>query len=105
MSNDVESADADETSRWVPPTFLHALASQCAALQTLRATASAPVILANWIVEHLVPIRQALPGFLAHFVCPTRDALALERREEALGDGVVIAVTALARRVLKVQSP
>lgn len=62
-------------------------------------------MLANRVVEHLNVIEHALLGFLARFVCPTPDALALERREEALGDGVVMAVTASARRGLKIVSP
>lgn len=44
-------------------------------------------------------------GVLARFVCPTPDALVLERRDEALGDGVVMTVAASAHRMLKIVSP
>ena len=50
-------------------------------------------------------MEHVLPAFLAGFVCPTPDAIALERLEEGLGDGVVPAVAASAHRVLKIVSP
>ena len=62
-------------------------------------------MLAHRVVEHLDVIEHVLSGFLACFVGTAADALSLERREEALGNRVVVAVAASAHRVLKIVSP
>lgn len=62
-------------------------------------------MLAYRVVEHLDVIEHVLPGFLAGFVGQSPDGLTLERGEETLGDGIVMAVAASAHRVLKVVSP
>ena len=61
-------------------------------------------MLAHQAVEHLDVIERVLPGFLACFIGPSPDAFALERREEALGNSVVMAVAAPGRRVLEIVS-
>ena len=62
-------------------------------------------MLAHRVVEHLDVIEHVLPGFLACFLGTAPDTVALERREEALGDGIVMAVATSAHRVLKIVSP
>jgi len=64
-----------------------------------------PDLLARRVVEDLDVIEHIMPGFLAGFVSPAPDALALERGEVAIGNRVVMAVAASAHRVLKFVSP
>jgi hypothetical protein len=45
-------------------------------------------MLAHWVVKHFDGIEHVLPSLLARFVYPATDALAFERREEALSDGM-----------------
>ncbi len=63
-----------------------------------------PDLLAHWVVEHLDMIEHVPSGLLADFVRFAPDALVLELGEEALGDGVILIVAAMAHRVLKIMS-
>lgn len=62
-------------------------------------------MLANRVVEHLDVIEYVPWGVFACFVGTAPGAFALERREEALSDGIVMAVAPSAHRVLKIMSP
>tara|TARA_R100000963_G_C4553072_1_gene45173 strand:- start:124 stop:348 length:225 start_codon:yes stop_codon:yes gene_type:complete len=53
---------------------------------------SVPRVLALRVVEHFDVVEHVPPGFLARPVSPTPDPLALEQVEEALCDGIVMAV-------------
>ena len=53
-------------------------------------------MLALWIVKHLDVVKHVPPRFLAGPVGAAPDPLALEEVEEALGDGVVVAIAASA---------
>ena len=48
------------------------------------------------VVEQLDVIEDIRPAFIVRGVDPTLDALPLEQLEEALGDGVVVAIAATA---------
>lgn len=48
-----------------------------------------PDLLAHRVTEHFDVIEHVLPGFLAHFVGPAPDTIALERGEEAVGNCAV----------------
>lgn len=57
------------------------------------------------IIEHLDVIEHVLPRFLAGSIGSPSDPLALEQVEEALGDGIVMAVPSAAHGVLKIVGP
>jgi hypothetical protein len=44
------------------------------------------------VVEHL-DVEHVLPGFFARFIVASPDALTLEKIEETLSDGVIVAVS------------
>ncbi len=54
------------------------------------------------VIEHFDVVKDVLSGLLAGFVCPTTNAFTLEQVEEALGDGVVMAISTPALRMLDV---
>ena len=62
-------------------------------------------MLADRVVEHLDVIEHVLPGFFARFLGASPDALTLEEIEEALGDGVIVAVYPPAHGVFQIMSP
>lgn len=47
-----------------------------------------------WIVEHLNVVKDIATGFFSCVVGFSADALAFKQLEEALGDGIVMAVSA-----------
>ena len=61
-------------------------------------------MLALRIIEHLDIIEHIPSSLVTRFVNPAADSLSLEQIEEAFDDGVVIAVTATAPRMVKIVS-
>lgn len=59
-------------------------------------------MLALRVIEHLDVIEHLLPGFFAGSIVSPPDPFALEQVEEALGDSIVVTVSATAHRVLKI---
>ena len=70
----------------------HPRLSFSAAVRTRRVTASRSWHACVWVVEHLDVVEHILPGIVTGFVGPAPYPLPLEQVEEALGDGVVMAV-------------
>ena len=64
-----------------------------------------PNMLTDRVVEHLDIIEHVLPGLFACFIGASPDALARERREEALGDSIIMAVSPAAHGVFQIVSP
>ena len=71
-------------------------------LEFERRQHSVPRVLALRVVEHLDLVEHVPPGFLAGPVGATPDPLALEQVEEALGNGVIMAIAAPAHGMLEV---
>ena len=61
-------------------------------------------MLALRVIEHLDIIENILSGLFSRFVDLAVDSLSLEQIEEAFDDGVVMAVTPPAHRMLKIVS-
>ena len=59
-------------------------------------------MLALRVVEHLDVVEHILPGFGPGLVGPAPDPFALEQVEEALGNGIVVAVPAPAHRMFQI---
>jgi len=63
---------------------------------------SVPRVLALRIVEHLDVVEHVPSGFVALAMGPASDPFALEQVEEALSDGIVMAVASTAHGVLEI---
>ncbi len=61
-------------------------------------------MLSFWIVEHLDVVEHVPPGLGAGFVGPAPYSFALCQLEEALGEGVVVAVATPDHEMLQVMS-
>ena len=61
-------------------------------------------MLALWGIEHLDIIEHIPSSLVTCFVNPAANPLSFEQIEEAFDDGVVMAVTATAHRMLKIVS-
>ena len=61
-------------------------------------------MLAHRIIDNLDIIENILSGLFSRFVDLAANSLSLEQIEEAFNDGVVVAVTPAAHRMLKIVS-
>ena len=61
-------------------------------------------MLALWVIEHLDIIEHIPSSLVTCFVNPAANPLSVEQIEEAFNDGVVVAVTPPAHRMLKIVS-
>ena len=61
-------------------------------------------MLALWVIEHLDIIEHIPSSLVTCFVNPAANPLSFEQIEEAFNDGVVVAVTPPAHRMLKIVS-
>ncbi len=57
------------------------------------------------VIEHLDVVEDVLSGLFTGFVKPSSDPFMLEQVEEALGDRIVVTISAPAHRMFKVVSP
>lgn len=55
-----------------------------------------------WIVEHLDVVKDIATGFFSCVVVFSADAFAFKQLEEALGDGIVMAVSAPTHALLQI---
>ena len=63
------------------------------------------MVLNCWCIGHLDVVEHLLSGFPVGFEGCVPEAFALERREEALDNNIVMAVAAPTHRVLKIVGP
>ena len=61
-------------------------------------------MLALWVIEHLDIIEHIPSSLVTCFVNPAANPLSFEQIEEAFNDGVVVAVTPPAHRMLMIVS-
>jgi len=59
-------------------------------------------VLALWVIEHLDVIEHVGSRVFSGFVCPATDTFAFQQVEEALGHGIIMAVSTAAHTVFQI---